>query len=1082
MFVLFAGGGVSATEQEETIVFSEQGYSNNTLVSRVIGTNIQIDFYKGTNSNNGPTYYDSGSAVRVYGGNYFTVTANGKKITEIGIVFGSDDGNNSITTNSGTYNSGTWTGNAESVTFTIGGTKGNRRIASIAVTYVSEQGQGTLDPQNSFANATVNATVGKPCTVQEITTLSTGRKSYASSDETVATIDNNGNVTLKKAGETTITVTTAADVTYKEGSASYKLIVFKGTPELSFAQETVTAYLGTDQKGPELTNPGNGAVTYEISDPNIATIQTNGYIQPKAAGTATVTATTAETDAWLSATASYTLKVEEPFHVDAEGTYKWVKYVNSLAAGDELIFVYNVDTPPAAMGPQRESNSNFGKTDVGYSDGITDKSMINVSSEMAETVTAIKLEGAEGAWNFHTNNGYLYASSSGSNQLKTATLETAGNNAKASISISDGNATIQFNGSNSRNLLRYNDTNKLFSCYASGQKYIQIYRKVPSNVPPTVTFSPASGTEVNYGTQVTISARTATSITYSVNDGEPVTVEGTSATVTINTHSTIKATATNEYGTSEEVTAEYTIHAESPAFTYDPAEYTITFGDEFKAPELGKAADYDGTVTFASDNAEVAEVDAETGDVTVKGAGTATITATGTATEHFEAATASYTLTVNKQASAVSFAEPVVEITYGDNYDKQKATAEGFSGDLVYSSSDETVVKFHGNSVIDVLKPGTVTITATAPATETTEESSATYTLKIYEPADETEGTTELLNETFDDCAGDEPKDGFGGNSNGFKDVPASLAEAGWELTRCQAGDGYLKLTSGKGDGTVTTPSIALNGTTTLSFDVAPWKNETATIEVSLENATFEDGVTTSKTFNDLEQNTWKTKTFDIIGNGNVKISITSKNWRSFIDNFVVGGGAQPAHEINLTFSSAGYLTWVATADIDFEATEGVTAYQITEATPQGITAEEVKKAPKGAALLLKGTDTVELKRTSDVAPLQNNKMLACTNTSVTGITGSATSTDIYVLGNGNKGLGFYMLSGTLQAGKGYLNISGGAGAKPSFIAFEETTGVSNAAVETTEDDGTYFNLQGVRIMNPQKGIYIKNGKKIVIK
>ncbi len=923
--------------------------------------------------------------------------------------------------------------------------------------------------------------MGVPYTVQKITTLSSGRKSYESSDETVATIDNNGNVTLNKAGETTITVTTAADDNYKEGSASYKLIVEKGTPGLSFAQETVTAYLGTDQNGPKLTNPGNGAVTYEISDPGIATIQTNGYIHPIAAGTATVTVTTTETDAWYSSTASYTLTVEKAFSVDAEGTYEWVKDASTLAAGDELIFVYNGNNPPVAMGPQRENNSNFGKTGVGYSDGITDKSMINVSSEMAETVTAIKLEGAEGAWNFHTNNGYLYASSSSSNQLKTATLETAGNNAKASISISDGNATIQFKGSNSRNLLRYNNTNDLFSCYSSGQNTIQIYRKVPSNVPPTVTFSPASGTEVNYGTQVTITARTATSITYSVNGGEPVTVNGTSATVTINTHSTIKAKATNEYGKSEETTAEYTIHAESPAFTYDPAEYTITFGDEFKAPELGKAADYDGTVTFASDNAEVAEVDAETGDVTVKGPGTATITATGTATEHFEAATASYTLTVNKQASAVSFAEPVVEITYGDNYDKQKATAEGFSGDLVYTSSNESVVKFHGNGVIDVLGPGTVTITATAPATETTEESSATYTLKIYEPADAVEGQTELLNEKFDDCKGSEPKDGFGGNSSGFTNVPASLAEAGWELTRCQAGDGYLKLTSGSGEGTVTTPSIALNGTTTLSFDVAPWKNETATIEVSLENATFEDGVTTSKTFNDLEQNTWKTKTFDIIGNGNVKISITSKNWRSFIDNFVVGGGAQPAHEINLTFSSAGYLTWVATADIDFTQTTGVTAYKITESTPKKITMVEVDKVAKGEAVMLKGSGTVQLTRTTGAEAFTDNKMLACSDGKVTGNgVDGVTNTDVYVLGNGKNGLGFYMLKGTLQAGKGYLRVTEEAGnAKQSFIGFEVVTGL-NAVEIKDADDAAIYNLQGIRVARPQKGIYVKNGKKYV--
>ncbi len=958
-------------------------------------------------------------------------------------------------------------------------------VRSITVTYSTETPTGEKDPQNSFAVEEDNATVGVAYTMPTFTTSSDGEKSYSSSETDIATINSNGEITPLKFGTTTITVTTARTATFASGSASYTLHVAKGTPLLSFAQETVTAYLRTDQNGPKLTNPSDGAVTYEISDPTIATIQSNGYIQPKAAGTATVSATTAETDAWLSATASYTLKVEETFHVDAEGTYEWVKDASTLAAGDELVIVYQANDMFADVMGNQQTN-NFKEVSVRFPNDVTDRSVINISSDEATNVAPMMLEGSEEAWYFHMNNGYLYAASSSSNYLRTGKLEDSkvGDNAKASIAIAEnGNATVKFLGSNTRNIIRYNSTSSLFSCYASGQDPIQIYRKIDTETPPTVTFSPESGTEVNYGTQVTISARTATSITYSVNGGEAVTVEGTSATITINTHSTIKATATNEYGTSEEVTAEYTIHAESPAFTYDPAEYTITFGDEFKAPELGKAADYDGTVTFASDNAEVAEVDAETGDVTVKGPGTATITATGIATEHFEAATASYTLTVNKQASAVSFAEPVVEITYGDNYDKQKATAEGFSGDLVYTSSNESVVKFHGNGVIDVLGPGTVTITATAPATETTEESSATYTLKIYEPADAVEGQTELLNEKFDDCKGSEPKDGFGGNSSGFTNVPASLAEAGWELTRCQAGDGYLKLTSGSGEGTVTTPSIALNGTTTLSFDVAPWKNETATIEVSLENATFEDGVTTSKTFNDLEQNTWKTKTFDIIGNGNVKISITSKNWRSFIDNFVVGGGAQPAHEINLTFSSAGYLTWVATADIDFTQTTGVTAYKITEATPKKITMVEVEKVKAGEAVMLKGSGTVQLKRTTDSEAFTDNKMRACTDGSVTGNgVNGVTQTDVYVLGNGKNGLGFYMLKGTLQAGKGYLRVTEEAGnAKQSFIGFEVVTGV-NAVEAKDADDAAIYNLQGIRVAHPQKGIYVKNGKKFIIK
>lgn len=1112
LLVLFGGGSVSAQETK-TLKFEVNTASRVTLVSGTLPEDV-TDTYKSTYST---TYQlTKGNSMTLtlkdFPFKVSSVTLDLKTNTKSGqgnltvTHYGVQIHNTTkLTTNpvaySTTYKEYTFTTvdtqSSGDLVITLAATENSLYCDAFTITYVddSAQGQGTLDPQNSFANATENATVGVPCTVQEITTLSTGRKSYASSDETVATIDGSGNVTLKKAGETTITVTTAADDNYREGSASYILHVYKGTPVLSFAQETVTAYLGTDQKGPELTNPGNGAVTYEISDPNIATIQTNGYIQPKAAGTATVTATTAETEAWNSATASYTLKVEEAFHVDAAGTYELVTDASTLGDGDQILISYIESSSVGKVLGAKQPN-NFKATSLNYGNISADNSTIEITTESPVTAAVLEVvpDNNGNKWYFHTNEGYLCATSSSSNYLGAKTLDKAGNDAKATINIADnGNATVVFQGNNSRNNLRYNsDKNALlFSCYTSSSdtKRVQIYRKLPQNVPPTITFSPASGTEVNYGTQVTITARTATSITYSVNGGEAVTVEGTSATITINTHSTIKATATNEYGTSEEVTAEYTIHAESPAFTYDPAEYTITFGDEFKAPELGKAADYDGTVTFASNNTEVAEVDAETGDVTVKGAGTATITATGTATEHFESATASYTLTVNKQASAVSFAKPVVEITYGDNYDKQKATAEGFSGNLVYKSSDENVVKFHGNNVIDVLGPGTVTITATAPATETTEESSATYTLKIYEPADPVEGAAKVLNEDFSSCKAEFAS--WGGN-NQFDPVPDEL---GWETTHCKAGFGYLEIGSASDAGSATSPKFSVTGEAPLSFALAPWiannSSEDANVIVTLANATFgnEEATMTLNTGNLTQREFTTFDQYTIVGNSDeVTITFSGEGSydRFFLDNVVVGGGAQPAHEINLKFSSAGYLTWVATADIDFEATEGVTAYQITEATPQGITAEEVKKAPKGAALLLKGSGTVQLKRTSGVAPLQNNKMQACTDASVTGITGSDTSTDKYVLGNGGNGLGFYMLKNTLQAGKGYLKISGDAGAKATFIGFEETeaaetTGISDYTVPSTEDDN-FYNLQGVRVVRPQKGIYIKNGKKMIIK
>ena len=128
-----------------------------------------------------------------------------------------------------------------------------------------------------------------------------------------------------------------------------------------------------------------------------------------------------------------------------------MKDASTLAAGDELIFVFNVANPPVAMGPQRTDYNNFGYTEVSYPEGITDKSILNVSSG---NVTAAILEGSSSGWYFHTNEGYLCATSSSKNYLETVSSQK--DNAKATINISNaGDATITFSGSYTHNLLKY---------------------------------------------------------------------------------------------------------------------------------------------------------------------------------------------------------------------------------------------------------------------------------------------------------------------------------------------------------------------------------------------------------------------------------------------------------------------------------------------------------------------------------------------------------------------------------------------------------------------------------------------------
>ena len=131
---------------QETITFSENGYTNGEAITQVNGTDFTITFDKGTNSN-APKYYTSGTAIRVYGGNTFTVSSS-KEIKRIELSFSSGEGTNEITTDKGTYQNGTWTGSSKTVKFTIGGTTGHRRISAITVT--CNEGSTSTVPTPTF--------------------------------------------------------------------------------------------------------------------------------------------------------------------------------------------------------------------------------------------------------------------------------------------------------------------------------------------------------------------------------------------------------------------------------------------------------------------------------------------------------------------------------------------------------------------------------------------------------------------------------------------------------------------------------------------------------------------------------------------------------------------------------------------------------------------------------------------------------------------------------------------------------------------------------------------------------------------
>ena len=189
--------------------------------------------------------------------------------------------------------------------------------------------------------------------------------------------------------------------------------------------------------------------------------------------------------------------------------------------------------------------------------------------KLGTTVQKLTLEKGkkDNTFAFATGSGYLYAASSDKNHLKTE--KVLSENGSWSVAIADGAATVIAQGSNTRNIMRYNpNTGKgdpLFACYKSGQQDIAIYKletvPAPSNKVATPTATPAAG-KVDKGTKVTFSCETEGAKILIATDGKTFT-EGTEATVNEDVTFTVKATKEG-MDDSDTVTFAYTVKAEEP--------------------------------------------------------------------------------------------------------------------------------------------------------------------------------------------------------------------------------------------------------------------------------------------------------------------------------------------------------------------------------------------------------------------------------------------------------------------------------------------------------------------------------------
>ena len=138
------------------------------------------------------------------------------------------------------------------------------------------------------------------------------------------------------------------------------------------------------------------------------------------------------------------------------------------------------------------------------------------------------------------------------------------------------------------------------------------------------------------------------------------------------------------------------------------------------------------------------------------------------------------------------------------------------------------------------------------------------------------------------------------------------------------------------------------------------------------------------------------------------------------------------------------------------------------------------KEVPAGAAVVLESSAAdITLTIGNSTNHFDNNKLVGFQAPK------AVAEGDFYGLGNKSKGIGFYKVVLTsLPANKAYMAAKYIADAPAKdFLPFSDgnTTainGVKNADVE----NAVIYNMQGQRVNAAQKGVYIVNGKKVIVK
>ena len=297
---------------------------------------------------------------------------------------------------------------------------------------------------------------------------------------------------------------------------------------------------------------------------------------------------------------------------------------------------------------------------------------------------------------------------------------------------------------------------------------------------------------------------------------------------------------------------------------------------------------------------------------------------------------------------------------------------------------------------------------------------------------------------------------------------------------------------NGKNLGTVT--SFTFGGQSQVCTDNSNWGQGTMTMGYKIDNGS-ENYVTltwykyeSNNNFLQSGGSNFTSETIDITilspGNHTIEFWFYSDNgsggdqaWDSNNSQNYKATFTIPATQ-TITIPASGKGTYSSPYNLDFTSTSTVSAYTVSALSSTSATLTKLTQTvPAGTGLIVMGSGSEDISVVTSATSVGTNYLHATGTSGTTVDAGKA-----YILSSGQ----FHPANaGTIPANKAYLkatDIPSASGSRSLNLVYEETTGINATQISNDLLSGDYYNLAGQRVTKPSKGLYIVNGKKVIIK